>query len=129
MELADVIDYATTTADRPDMVFAAHLIEHLRVEAAFGLLQALREIVPPGGRVVLVTPNPACLAMLTADFWSDPTHERLYTIELLTFLLDEAGFDVSDAGGNPLDIPGAPPHLLAAATLDGWGRLRDELGA
>jgi SAM-dependent methyltransferase len=128
IEQCEAIDWARTTSDRPDAVFAAHLIEHLMVDEAFELLQALAAIIPPAGRVVLVTPNPACLAMLTADFWSDPTHRRLYTIELISFLLRETGFDVVEAQGNPNDVPGPPPALLAAETLDGWSSLRDELG-
>jgi SAM-dependent methyltransferase len=120
---ADVRDYLASTDDRPDAVFAAHLIEHLSVEATFELLQAIARIMRPGGVLILVTPNPACLAMLTADFWSDPTHVRPYTLELVRFLLEASGFTVSDLGGNPNDVPGPPPDLLAANTLAPWGSL------
>jgi hypothetical protein len=129
VELADVLDYASTTTDRPDAVFAAHLVEHLSVAECFDLLGAVSRIVPTGGRVILVTPNPACLAMLTADFWSDPTHVRLYTVDLLRFLLVESGFRLVDSGANPLDAPGPPPMLLASNTLEGWGTVRDALAA
>jgi hypothetical protein len=120
-----VLDYLSTTTDRPDAVLAAHLIEHLSVEATFDLLQAIATVMRPDGVLIVVTPNPACLAMLTADFWSDPTHVRPYTLDLMQFLLEASGFDVSDLGGNPNDVPGPPPDLLAANTLAAWGSLSD----
>jgi SAM-dependent methyltransferase len=122
---SDVLEYLSTTDDRPDAVFAAHLIEHLSVDATFELLQAIARVMRPTGVLILVTPNPACLAMLTADFWSDPTHVRPYTVELMQFLLEESGFDISDLGGNPNDVPGPPPDLLTANTLTPWGSLAD----
>lgn len=117
---SDVHTFLAETDLRPDAVFLAHLIEHLPVDAAFDMLSSIAAIVPPGGRVIVVTPNPACLAVLTNDFWSDPTHVRLYTLELLSFLLEQAGFDVVEAAGNPADRPGPPPEMHAPAPLGDW---------
>jgi hypothetical protein len=114
---ADVRTFLASTDLRPDAVFLAHLVEHLPVDAAYEMFTAIAAITPPDGRVVVVTPNPACLAMLTNDFWSDPTHVRLYTLELLSFLLDQAGFDVVEAAGNPLDRPGPPPEVHGPGPL------------
>ncbi len=119
---ADLLTYLDDTLERPDAVFLAHVIEHLSVGEALEMLGRLREVIPAGGRLIVVTPNPACLANLGNDFWSDPTHVRLYTLDLLQFLLGETGFDVIGAGGNPLDVPGPPPQLLApVAELGAWG--------
>jgi hypothetical protein len=117
---ADVADYLTSTDDRPDAVFLAHLIEHLPVDAAFEMLGRIAAIVPAGGVLIVVTPNPGCLANLTNDFWSDPTHVRLYTLELVCFLCEQAGFDVVEAAGNPADVPGPPPLLRASESLRPW---------
>lgn len=117
---SDVLSFLASTALRPDAVFLAHLIEHLPVDAAFDMLGLIAGIVPRGGRVVVVTPNPACLAVLTNDFWSDPTHVRLYTLELLSFLCEQAGFDVIEAAGNPADQPGPPPAMHPPASLGAW---------
>lgn len=114
---ADASAFLGTTELRPDVVVLAHLIEHLPVDAAFDLLTAIAEVTPPAGRVIVVTPNPACLAVLTNDFWSDPTHARLYTTELLEFLVSQAGFDVVESGGNPRDVPGPPPEMHAPDPL------------
>jgi hypothetical protein len=85
------------------------------------MLSDIGAILEPGGVVILVTPNPACLANLTNDFWSDPTHQRLYTLDLLSFLLDQTGFDVREAAGNPLDVPGPPPEIVAPPlAADDW---------
>jgi SAM-dependent methyltransferase len=119
---ADVIDFLDATADRPDAVFLAHLIEHLPVADAFTMLSSIARVTEPGGVLIVVTPNPACLANLTNDFWSDPTHVRLYTLDLLAFLLEQNGFDVVDRGGNPLDVPGPPPRLLSPEPLEAWGQ-------
>ena len=124
----DVRSYLRQVDDNPDTFFAAHLIEHFSVQDAFGLLTEVHHALAPDGLVILATPNPACLAMLTNDFWSDPTHVRLYTPELLRFLLQQAGFEIVDEGGNPNDTPGPPPHLLAADLLEPWGSLADTLG-
>jgi SAM-dependent methyltransferase len=118
---SDVLEYLRTTDHRPDAVFLAHLIEHLAVDDAFAMLQQAAAVIPPGGVIIIVTPNPACLANLTNDFWSDPTHQRLYTLDLLAFLLDQTGFDVRAADGNPVDVPGPPPELLSPQPLSGWG--------
>ncbi len=117
---SDVRAFLTDTDLRPDAVFLAHLIEHLAVDEAFEVLERIAAIVPAGGRVVIVTPNPACLAVLTNDFWSDPTHVRLYTLDLLSFLLDQGGFDVVEAAGNPVDVPGTPPDMHPPAPLGAW---------
>jgi len=119
---ADVLTFLADTDERPDAVFLAHLVEHLSVADAFAMFERIAALVPPGGVVIVVTPNPACLANLTNDFWSDPTHVRLYTVDLLRFLLDQTGFDVRDAGGNPLDVPGPPPALLSSDDTTDWGR-------
>jgi SAM-dependent methyltransferase len=124
---ADVRDYLASTDDRPDAVFVAHLVEHLSVEATFDMLSAIASMMAPGGVIILVTPNPACLAMLTSEFWSDPTHVRPYTPDLLEFLLSATGFEVTSRAGNPLDTPGPPPQLLVSDTLPAWGSLADEL--
>lgn len=116
----DVLEYLRDTDDRPDAVFLAHLVEHLPVDGAFEMFTQCARILEPGGRLIVVTPNPACLAILRNDFWSDPTHVRLYTLDLLRFLLDQTGFDVVEAAGNPLDVPGAPPLLYAPPFEGEW---------
>lgn len=119
----DAIEYLRETSDRPDAVFAAHLIEHLTVEQSLQLFEAAHAVMAPGGIIVIVTPNPRSLAIMLSDFWSDPTHQRLYTVPLLEFLLKKTGFEVIESGVNPNDTPGPPPELQLSSNLEGWGNI------
>jgi SAM-dependent methyltransferase len=94
-------------------VFCAHFIEHLEPEQVVSLLQGVRRVLAPGGRFVAVTPNPACYAVLTHDFWWDPTHVRFYDRPLVEFFCRQAGFEVESSGTNPANHPGPPPEYLA----------------
>jgi SAM-dependent methyltransferase len=85
-------------------VFCAHFLEHLTPEQVVHLLDGVRRVLAPGGRLVAVTPNPACYAVLSHDFWWDPTHVRFYEVDLVEFLCRQAGF--------PANHPGPPPQFL-----------------
>jgi hypothetical protein len=117
----DALEYLRTTTDSPDVIMAAHLLEHLTVAQTLDLLVRASSVLERGGVIVLVTPNPACLAVMLQDFWSDPTHVRPYTLPLLEFLAEQAGLTVRATGTNPLDIPGPPPELLVPDELEAWG--------
>jgi SAM-dependent methyltransferase len=94
-------------------VYCAHLLEHLTPDEVTRLLAGVRRVLRPGGRFIAVTPNPACYAVLTHDFWRDPTHVRFYDIEVLEFFCRQAGLAVETSGGNPSNNPGPPPVFLA----------------
>ena len=113
VELADAVGYVGRDP-RPGPfggVFCAHLLEHLVPEDALRLLTGVGELLVPGGLVVVVVPNPACYAVLTHDFWRDPTHVRFYDLPLVEFLCAQAGLVVEASGPNPADHPGPPPGL------------------
>ena len=93
-------------------VFCAHFIEHLDPGQVRELLAGVRRVLAPGGRFVAVTPNPACYAVLSHDFWRDPTHVRFYDLPLLEFLCRQAGLEVETTGTNPANHPGPPPEYL-----------------
>jgi SAM-dependent methyltransferase len=94
-------------------VFCAHFVEHLTPDQLRELLDGVRRVLAPGGRFVAVTPNPACYAVLSHDFWRDPTHVRFYDLPLLEFLCRQAGLEVERTGTNPANHPGPPPEYLA----------------
>jgi SAM-dependent methyltransferase len=93
-------------------VFCDHLVEHLTPDRVGELLAGVRRVLAPGGRFVVVTPNPACYAVLSHDFWRDPTHVRLYDLPLLERLCRQAGLQVESSGTNPANHPGPPPEYL-----------------
>jgi SAM-dependent methyltransferase len=94
-------------------VFSAHFLEHLTPEQVMRVADGARRVLRPGGRFVAVTPNPACFAVLSHDFWRDPTHVRFYDIALLEFFCRQAGMEVEESGGNPANHPGPPPAFNA----------------
>jgi SAM-dependent methyltransferase len=94
-------------------VFCAHFVEHLTPSQVRELLEGVRRVLAPGGRFVAVTPNPACYAVLSHDFWRDPTHVRFYDLPLLEFLCRQAGLEVERSGTNPVNHPGPPPEYVA----------------
>ena len=106
-------------------VFCSHFLEHLTPEQVVHLLAGVRRVLAPGGRFVAVTPNPACYAVLSHDFWRDPTHVRFYDVPLVEFFCRQAGFEVESSGTNPANHPGPPPEFLARepAVYPGLGDL------
>ena len=93
-------------------VFCDHLVEHLTPDQVGELLAGVRRVLAPGGRFVAVTPNPACYAVLSHDFWRDPGHVRLYDLPLLERLCRQAGLAVESSGTNPVNHPGPPAEYL-----------------
>ena len=93
-------------------VFCAHLVEHLTPGQVGELLAGVRRVLAPGGRFVAVTPNPACHAVLSHEFWRDPTHVRLYDLPLLELLCRQAGLEVESSGTNPAGHQGPPAEYL-----------------
>jgi SAM-dependent methyltransferase len=90
-------------------VFCAHFLEHFTPDQVAGLLVGVRRVLARGGRFVAVTPNPACYAVLTHDFWRDPTHVRFYDVALVEFFCRQAGLEVEASDTNPANHPGPPP--------------------
>lgn len=118
--LADALDFVREAEPETyDGVFCAHVLEHLQPEQVSELVEGIGRILRPGGQFVAVVPNPACYAVLTHDFWNDPTHIRFYDLPLIAFFCERGGLEVVEQRGNPLDHPGAPPGYEAALSFPG----------
>lgn len=75
-----------------DGLFSAQVVEHLPPARLPQMIRLASRALRPGGRIVLETPNPACLAIFATHFYLDPTHERPVPADLLGFYLQESGF-------------------------------------
>jgi 2-polyprenyl-3-methyl-5-hydroxy-6-metoxy-1,4-benzoquinol methylase len=75
-------------------IFCSHLIEHMSYEEATRFLDLCHQALVPGGRLLVVTPNPEDLAVISQIFWLDPTHVRPYPKLLVERMLTAAGFHV-----------------------------------
>lgn len=75
------------------MVTGFHLAEHLPFEVLQVLINESLRVIKPGGLLILETPNPENIVVGTSNFYLDPTHQRPIPIELLSFMVEYAGFD------------------------------------
>ena len=99
-ECGDIFPYLEKKAEEKenfDGIFCSHLIEHLPSDLAVELICLCNRLLSPGGRLILVTPNPSNLEVLTEIFWLDPTHVRPYPRNLLTAMLEAANFETIES--------------------------------
>jgi len=75
-----------------DGIFCGQVVEHLPPSRLPELISLAAAALRPGGRIVIETPNPACLAIFATHFYLDPTHQRPVPSQLLAFYLEESGF-------------------------------------
>jgi SAM-dependent methyltransferase len=78
-----------------DSLLFAHVLEHMRRDAAAALIAEWLPQLRPGGRVVLIAPQ-------EAGFRSDPTHVEFLDFAALRALLEGAGCAVERADSFPL---------------------------
>lgn len=98
---ADLFDYLPQHRGQFDGILCSNLIEHLTTQDAIRFVQTAFEALPPGGRLLIATPNPASPIVHLHEFWRDATHIRLYNDSLLEFLFHWAGFEEIESGENP----------------------------
>jgi SAM-dependent methyltransferase len=89
-----------------DVITCMHLVEHLHKLDL--LLREIARLLKTGGRVYFETPHPKTLALpslrgktpakFTLNFYDDPTHIRLVTIESLAEQVQRAGLQVETTG-------------------------------
>lgn len=114
----------TTLDDIPSSAFggltAIHVLEHLDDHTARSVLTCWRRVLIPGGRALVVMPDPAGRARtLAGPGWTgyqDPTHINLKPHADWRALLVEAGFTVEREGSDGLwNVPYGrlPKHLDA----------------
>lgn len=91
----DVFDAPLEVDRQFDLITMEHLIEHFSPSDAFRLLADYVHRLRPGGRLILVTPNPSDWTVLSEIFWLDPTHVRPYPARLLAAMLTDLGMRVT----------------------------------
>lgn len=96
-------------------IFLSHVVEHLEGEEAVKLLDLAYGALWQGGRIVVITPNPENLDVISRTFWLDLSHRRPYPLELLKGLLAERGFDVLATGEDFDTIPGRSMKIAGGA--------------
>ena len=116
-------------------VISLHVIEHLPAASLPRLAALAWRALRPGGVLILETPNPMSLVVAARNFWLDPTHQRPVHPAMLSFCMEQAGFDpIERLELRPFDDEQRLPEL-APAELDSElrplaeqvNRLRDRL--
>jgi SAM-dependent methyltransferase len=109
-QLLDLTRFPYETVRPVDTIVCLNVLEHLEDDAA--VLAGFRDLLPPGGRLVLQVPNyPALYGSLDEAYG----HFRRYTRDILRERLVAAGFRVVALRYfNPLAIPG---WVLSAKVL------------
>jgi O-antigen chain-terminating methyltransferase len=129
VEQADALAYLDRQPDACfGAVFSAQFVEHLPVAAYARLIELAFAKLRSGGRVILETQNPECLAIYSQTFFVDPTHVRPVPAAQLHFLLGEAGFrDLAVHYLSPVSetLPQLPRWPVDDQAGDEWNRLAD----
>jgi SAM-dependent methyltransferase len=129
---SDILDFLKTNSGF-DGIMASQIIEHLNGPSAEELIERCFDALRPGGILAIVTPNPENLTALTRTFWLDPTHVRMYPLDLLTELLKSAGFEILAGGGATASLPQGVRAMVKRRffgpllRLVGLGQLRQHL--
>lgn len=104
-------DAVTALHDAKDnslsVISAHHLIEHLPFDVVAWLTREALRVLAPGGVLMFETPNTRNVLVGATTFHTDPTHLKPMPEQVMSVLLDTAGFD-------PVDIR----HLNAHARFD-----------
>jgi O-antigen chain-terminating methyltransferase len=121
VERADALAYLENCPEASlGAVFSAQFVEHLPAEAYSRLIDLSYSRLRAGGRLILETQNPECLAIYSQSFYLDPTHRRPVPAQQLRFLLEEAGFhDIQIHYLSPVERAGLP-ELPMQAGNEAW---------
>lgn len=99
---ADIVDYLSGLEEASlDAIFSAHLVEHLPYATVLEVIRLCHRALRPGGRLLLVTPNPRALISHLEFYHQHFGHVAFYQPELLAFFMDYSGFARTDTGENP----------------------------
>jgi SAM-dependent methyltransferase len=91
-------------ANSVDGFFVSHVVEHLAPKDMMEAVAEMKRVLKPKGALVIITPNPLSLGVMTHSFWRDPTHVRPYPLDLLVELLESMGFQVMAKGETCLGV-------------------------
>jgi SAM-dependent methyltransferase len=99
---ADVVEYLRTLEPASlDAIFSAHMVEHMPYSVVLETIQLAQRALKPGGRLLLVTPNPRALIAHLELYPMHFGHIAMYHPKLLAFFMDYAGFAHTEMGENP----------------------------
>ncbi len=90
---SDALDWLERHPCSYDGIYCSHFVEHLAIDGVERLLHLMARALRPGGRVVLVFPDPESIRSQLLGFWRDPEHVRFYHPELIELIGRSLGLD------------------------------------
>lgn len=112
---ADVLDHLRELEPASlDAIFSAHMVEHMPYEVVLTTIELAQRALRPGGRLLLVTPNPRALITHLELYHMHFGHCALYHPKLLSFFMTRSGFAQTREGENPHTMPA---HISAESPL------------
>ena len=112
---ADVVEHLRALQPGTlDAIFSAHMVEHMPYPVVLETIQLAHRALRPGGRLLLVTPNPQALITHLELYHMHFGHIALYHPTLLAFFMDYSGFCTTATGENPHTLP---HHISATSPL------------
>jgi len=105
-----------------DAIHCSHFVEHLPMDALTEMLALITVALVPGGRLVLVFPDPESIRSQLLGFWRDPDHVRFYHPDIIETMALSLGLEPefnSQRGERHLIAPFAmtPPEPDDASEL------------
>jgi SAM-dependent methyltransferase len=86
--------HLTSLKDNSQAIISAfHVVEHITFEELQKWTKEALRALKPGGLLIYETPNPENILVATHNFYLDPTHIKPVPPDLLSFIVEHAGFD------------------------------------
>ncbi len=97
IECEDAITYLKQCEDNSvDLISSFHMVEHMDFLTIITLLKECYRTLKKGGMLIIETPNPQNILITTYYFNLDPTHNKPIPIELMSYFMEESGFEVKE---------------------------------
>ena len=92
-KLGEAYPYLMSLKDNSQAIISAfHVVEHISFEDLQKWTKEALRALKPGGLLIYETPNPENILVATHNFYLDPTHIKPVPPELLSFIVEHAGF-------------------------------------
>ena len=93
VQLSDAKAALSDAEDSFDAIHCSHFVEHLPMDALTELLALITTALAPGGRLVLVFPDPESIRSQLLGFWRDPDHVRFYHPDIVETIALSLGLE------------------------------------
>jgi SAM-dependent methyltransferase len=113
----NVIHFLETTNQTFDGICCGHIIEHMPPDVFLNLIKLAYSRLKKGGKLLIVTPNPEDVRVITYYFWLDLTHIRPYPKLVIEEVLRHHGFDIKASHDSIYNSPKSMNFLKRIAAV------------